>query len=65
MELETKNLELEWDAVVQGLAAVGLQLECADASLAAPENTEDARKAVRKALSLTRSNLQKTLDLSR
>ncbi len=46
------------DALVQGLSAIGLQLECADALLETPERTEYARKAVRLALSLARSNLQ-------
>lgn len=58
MDLETKPLERERDALVQGLAGNGLQLECADALLEDPGRAEDARNAVRRALSLTRANLR-------
>lgn len=58
MALELEVTGYEWDALVQGLTAIGLQLECADALLETLEKTEGAREALRRALSLTRSNLQ-------
>lgn len=46
------------DTLAQGLTGVSLQLESADALLEANAAPERVRKAVRQALSLTRSNLE-------
>ena len=46
------------DTIAQGLTATALQLESADALIGADSTTEKARDRVRKALSLTRSNLE-------
>jgi two-component system, NarL family, sensor kinase len=46
------------DTLAQGLTAVSLQLESADALLDAGADPERVRKAVRQALSLTRANLE-------
>jgi two-component system NarL family sensor kinase len=46
------------DTLAQGLTAVSLQLESADALLEASADPERVRKAVRQALSLTRANLE-------
>ncbi len=46
------------DTLAQGLSAVSLQLETADALLETNANPERIRKAVRQALTLTRANLE-------
>jgi two-component system NarL family sensor kinase len=46
------------DTLAQGLTAVSLQLESADALLEASADPERVRQAVRQALSLTRANLE-------
>jgi two-component system NarL family sensor kinase len=46
------------DTLAQGLTAVSLQLESADALLEASADQERIRKAVRQALTLTRANLE-------
>jgi two-component system NarL family sensor kinase len=46
------------DTLAQGLTAVSLQLESADALLEAGADTQRARKAIRQALALTRANLE-------
>ena len=46
------------DTLAQGLTAVSLQLESADALLEAGADPQRARKAVRQALALTRANLE-------
>src|SRR5215212_9450204 len=46
------------DTLAQGLTATALQLESADALLDAAANTEQARKPLHRALSLTQSNLE-------
>ncbi len=46
------------DTLAQGLSAVSLQLETADALLEASADPERVRKAVRQALTLTRANLE-------
>src|SRR5919206_3178340 len=46
------------DTIAQGLTATALQLESADALLDAGSNTERAREPLRRALSLTQSNLE-------
>jgi two-component system NarL family sensor kinase len=46
------------DTLAQGLTAVSLQLESADALLEAGADSERIRKAVRQALKLTRANLE-------
>ena len=46
------------DTLAQGLTAVSLQLESADALLEAGADPQRARKAVRQALRLTRANLE-------
>jgi two-component system NarL family sensor kinase len=46
------------DTLAQGLSAIALHLETADAFLAAQTNLERAQQAVQQALALTRSNLE-------
>ena len=46
------------DTIAQGLSAISLQLESADALLDADADVERVRKAVRQALELTRDNLE-------
>ncbi len=46
------------DTLAQGLTAVSLQLESADALLEAGADAQRARKAIRQALALTRANLE-------
>ncbi|HEY6751659.1 MAG TPA: GAF domain-containing sensor histidine kinase [Rubrobacteraceae bacterium] len=46
------------DTIAQGLTATTLQLESADALLATGSSTERAREPLRRALSLTQSNLE-------
>ena len=46
------------DTLAQGLAAVALQLEVADSALDSTTNTETVRKAINKALNLTRQNIE-------
>jgi two-component system NarL family sensor kinase len=46
------------DTLAQGLAAIGLQLECADCLLDDASNVEQAQEVVRQALALTRANLE-------
>lgn len=46
------------DTLAQGLTAIALQLETADALLEASANPDQAHRAVRQALQLTRANLE-------
>ena len=46
------------DTLAQGLAAIGLQLECADCLLDETSNAQQAQEVVRQALALTRANLE-------
>jgi two-component system NarL family sensor kinase len=46
------------DTLAQGLAAIGLQLECADCLLDDASNAQQAQEVVRQALGLTRANLE-------
>jgi two-component system NarL family sensor kinase len=48
------------DTLAQGITAVALQLEHADALLDTPKNAPRAQQAVRQALALTRANLEET-----
>jgi len=46
------------DTLAQGLAAIALQLETADALLDAPANSAPLRQAIQQALALSRTNLE-------
>jgi two-component system, NarL family, sensor kinase len=46
------------DTLAQGLAAISLQLECADCLLDEASNAAQAQEVVRQALALTRANLE-------
>lgn len=46
------------DTLAQGMAAIALRLETADALLEGSDDTERTRQAVRQALALTRANLE-------